>query len=150
MTSKTWGYILLGGAAVWCYIKHKINQILIQFNKLKVTSITSERIYFTATILIKNPFAVDLKLNRLYGYIYVMGNYVGFLDTPLNQVIHGNSTSAIYIKFDASFAQLGQSLYDNIMTGDIRTLTVDFDGAAKVNSIAVPIQTTLTYSDLFE
>ena len=79
-----------------------------------------------------------------------MGNYVGFLDTPLNQVILGNSTSAIYIKFDASFAQLGQSLYDNIMTGDIRTLTVDFDGAAKVNSIAVPIQTTLTYSDLFE
>lgn len=149
MTNKAWGYLLLCGAAIWFMAKRTVNAIQVKFDRLRIQSITAESITFGITVLFHNPLITNVTLDRFYGDIYIMGNYVGHLDSPLEQVLLKSATSGLMFTFEATLTQLGQALFESIMTGDIRTLTINFDGAVQVSGIAVPVRKTFTYQDLF-
>ena len=100
--------------------------------------------------IIKNPLFVGLTLNRIEGDIYIQGQKAGFVNTTVNYYLSAWHTHIIPVVVNLDVAGLGAAAVANIMSGDIRSLTISFDGRIYVGDMgaSVPVQIDLDYNDL--
>lgn len=101
-------------------------------------------------ILIKNPLFVGIKLQAITGTIYAQGQAVGTVNTTLNYYLSGGHTHIIPVTANLAMGNVLQSALLNIQSGDVRTLTVSFDGKLLVGQygVGIPVQIDLDYNDL--
>lgn len=139
--------LLLSG--LWLVGKWTLNNIAVNFDKLHFYGIDANTIKLQASLLIQNPLPVSVLVNELYGDVYIMGIQSGALSTIINQRIHANSISEFRINIDIFRETIGEAIWANIMTGDVRTLLVEFQGYIVVEGKQLPVKKTMTYEDLF-
>lgn len=100
---------------------------------------------------IKNPLFVGLTLKGIKGYVYAQGQKVGYINTEINYYLSGGGrTHVVPVVVNLVLGGLADAVLANIQSGDIRTLTVAFDGRLYVGNwnVGVPLQITLDYNDL--
>ncbi len=105
---------------------------------------------FFLNILVKNPLVVGLTLKGVKGNVYIQGQNVGQVNTRYDYYLSGGHTHIIPVIVNLQLAGLGQAAILNIQSGDVRTLTIGFDGKLFIGdyNIGVPLQLTLDYNDL--
>ena len=148
MKKKTGGIILLGGAALYYWVLRGIRGISVAFNGLRVLSIVDDEVRFSVQLSIRNPLIVSVLVNDIVGTVYLMDIPVAEVSLPLNQRIYARSVSPVTINFNVSKEKLGEALYANIQTGDVRTLLVRFDGYLKAAKMQLHIDKQFTFEDL--
>lgn len=148
MKKKTGGIILLGGAALYYWVLRGIRGISVAFNGLRVLSIVDDEVRFSVQLSIRNPLIVSVLVNDIVGTVYLMDIPVAEVSFPLNQRIYARSVSPVTINFNVSKEKLGEALYANIQTGDVRTLLVRFDGYLKAAKMQLHIDKQFTFEDL--
>lgn len=112
--------------------------------------IVNGTVSLTLNISVKNPLLVGLTLKGVVGKVYMQGQEVGYVNTTFDYYLSGGHTHIIPVIVNLQTAGLGQAVLLNIQSGDIRTLTIAFDGKLYVGdyNIGVPLQLNLNYNDL--
>ena len=104
----------------------------------------------TLNLLIKNPLLVGVTIKGVTGEVYAQGFRIGGVNTTYNYYIAGGKTHILPVVVNLNMSDVLHAGLMNIQSGDVRTLTIAFDGyimAGKYN-IKVPLQFELDYNDL--
>lgn len=137
------------GALLWFGILRGVRAAKITFDKLRVVGVTPASILYRVTCLVHNPLLVDILVNDVQGKVYIMNTHVATVNYPINQLIRSFATTAFDIEFEAFSNELGAALWENIQTGDPRTLTVTFEGYIVIKGVKIPLNKQWTYDDIF-
>lgn len=146
--TKTLGWILVGGAALWWGVLRGIDAIKIKFEKIRLVGITSTSMTMNLSVLVKNPLFVDVLVNDIVGDVYLMGEKCAVVNYPINQRLRGGKTSRLQVYIEVLGQQVGQALWANIQTGNINTLLMRFDGYVTVRGMRIPIDRQFTLGEI--
>ena len=118
------------------------------FSGLSYKGITSGKVVLRANFYIKNTTSVSVALQSVVGTLYIQGIAVGTINNTYNGSIKSMSTTTVPVDVACNSASLAQSIWDNISSGDVSTLTVGFSGTIKVAGVSVPINKTMSWEEL--
>lgn len=119
------------------------------FEKVDLTNMT---INLRLNIQIKNPLLVGLTIKGVIGDVYAQGVKIGAVNTKYNYYIAGGKTHVLPVVVNLSMANIGEAAVQNILSGDIKTLNVAFNGKVLVGKyeVGVPVKFGFDYKDLTE
>lgn len=145
------GKLVAGMALVWFAILRWYRGLICKLYNWEYESVdlTNGTIAIKLSFLIKNPFLVGLTLRGIIGDVYVQGEKAGYINTRLDYYLGGGKTHIVPIIVNLSIGGMGAALVANIQSGDVRTLTIDFDGKLLGKwDIAIPLKISMNYDDL--
>jgi|GEM_PF-1567394 len=148
-TRKVLGILLMGIGGLAYFARRTVRNIKVIFDSLKVYEVRADNVVFQVSVLFYNPLFIDVKLQSLAGKIYLMGREAAVMESELNQTLYRRTQSSLAFYFKSTMEELGTALWDNIRTGDVKTLTIRFVGHLTVNDTQIPIDKIFTYDDLF-
>lgn len=144
--------ILFAGAFLWWGFFRAANSLIVGIKSwsFRALDLTTGTVDITLNFLIKNPLFFGITLKAIYGDVYVQGQKVGEISTTYNYYLSGGHTHQIPVIVRLNLAGLGQAALMNIQSGDVRTLTLAFDGRLVAGSagVAVPINIAYNWEDL--
>lgn len=140
-------------AAAWYGILRGANALFVGIRgyRFQAVSLQNRTASFSLNFVIKNPLLVGITLREVSGDIYIQGIKCGLVATKYNYFLSGGKTHVIPVVVTISLEGLASAVVENIMSGDVRTLTIDFDGAVFVGDsglVRIPIQKTVTWEEL--
>ena len=145
-----WVKIGIGAALLWYGVLRGAKGLIVKVRdySFKSVDVATGTVSLYLNFLVKNPLFVGLTLKGIAGDVYAQGQKVGTVNTTLEYYLSGRHTHIIPVVVNLSMAQLGQSALLGMQNGDIRNLTVSFDGKLYVGSwsVAIPIQIDLDYT----
>lgn len=146
------GKIALGLGALWYAVLRGARALVVKISDYSFRSIdvASYTVSMNLNLLIKNPLLVGLTIKGIVGDVYAQGMKVGNVDMQYNYYIAGGRTHILPVVVVLDMTEVGQAALLNIQSGDIRTLTIAFNGHILVGKkeIAIPLQLDLDYNDL--
>lgn len=119
--------------------------------QLQSISLADNTATFVLNFVIKNPLLVGIRLQSVAGDVYIQGIQCGKVGNQYNYFLSGGRAHNIPVAVTISLSGLTDALIANINSGDVRTLTIDFDGGVSVGDngiVYIPIQKTITWEDL--
>ena len=141
-----------GAALLWYGVLRGAKGLIVKVQQYSFRSVNvaSGTVGLNLQIYIKNPLFVGLTLKGISGDIYAQGVKVGYVNTTMDYYLSGGHTHIIPIVANLTFAGAAQAALANIQSGNVKTLTVDFDGKLHVGKygVGVPLQFKLDYNDL--
>ena len=142
----------LGAAFLWYGILRGAKSLVVRVNNFSFRSIdlNTGTVSLNLNLFIKNPLLVGITIKGVLGDVYAQGYKVGTVNTAYDYYIAGGKTHILPVIVDLNMMDVGQAAILNIQSGDIRTLTIAFDGKLYVGSysVAIPLQLELDYNDL--
>ena len=126
--------------------------VRIQSYNFQSVSLTDMTANLNLNLSIKNPLLVGITIKGIQGDVYAQGQKVGTINTSYDYYLAGGKTHILPVGVTLDLSGVGAAALLNIQSGDIRTLTVEFDGklfAGKKN-VGVPLKFELNYDDLME
>ena len=152
MTSVQWLKIIGGAALLWYGVLRGARGLIIKVKDYTFRGVDLDNgiISLNLNMYVKNPLFIGLTLNGIKGDIYAQGQHVGVVNTVLDYHLSGGHTHIIPIVANLSMGGLLNAGNANIQSGDVRTLTMAFDGKLFVGSysVAIPVRVNLDYNDL--
>ena len=125
-------------------------KVRIHSYSVRSVSISDMTASLNLNLSIKNPLLVGLTIKGVQGDVYAQGQKVGTVNTTYDYYLAGGKTHVLPVVINLDLTNAGQAALLNIQSGDIRTLTIRFDGklfAGKYN-VGVPLKFELDYNDL--
>ena len=148
---ETLAKISLGFGLAWYAVLRGAKGLIIRVSSYSFRSIdlVNGTVSLNLNLLIKNPLLFGLTIKNITGDIYIQGNKAGYVNTTYNYFIAGGKTHILPVIVNLQMGGLLQSALLNIQSGDIRTLTVAFDGRLYVSksNVGIPLQFELNYND---
>ena len=145
-----WLKIGIGATLLWYGVLRGAKGLIVKVRdySFKSVDVATGTVSLSLNFLVKNPLFVGLTLKGIAGDVYAQGQKVGTVNTTLEYYLSGRHTHIIPVVVNLSMAQLGQSVLLGMQNGDIRNLTVAFNGKLYVGSwsVAIPIQVDLDYT----
>ena len=117
------------------------------FNNVNLSDMTAS---LNLNLSIKNPLLVGLTIKGIQGDVYAQGQKVGYINTTYNYYLAGGKTHVLPVIVNLDLSGVGGAALLNIQSGDVRTLTIAFDGKLFVGkyNVGVPLKFELDYNDL--
>ena len=143
----------LVAAGFWYLFLRGASALKLGLKSLRLSGISLESATLEVTLFVRNPLLATVFVREIAGTISVMGVPVGVIDTVINKRIFARSTSYIPVQVQISYAAMGAAAWQNIMSGNVQTLTVEFDGKIKAGerfSVPIPVKKLWTYRDIIE
>ena len=142
----------IGAALLWYGVLRGAKGLIVKVRDFSFRSVnlTDGTVSLNLNFLIKNPLLVGLTLKGIAGDVYAQGQKVGTINTTIEYYLSGWHTHIVPVVVNLNMASLGQSALLNIQSGDVRTLTIAFNGKLYVGSygVGVPVELNLNYDDL--
>ena len=142
----------LGAGLLWFGILRGAKGLVVRIKSYSFRSVnlTDNTVSLNLNLMIKNPLLVGLTIKGVLGDVFVQGYKVGTINTAYDYYLAGGHTHVLPVVVNLNMAQVGQAALLNIQSGDIRTLTIAFNGKLYVGSktIGIPLQFELDYNDL--
>lgn len=142
----------MGAALLWYGVLRGAKGLVIKVYSyaFEAISLVDGTIRMRLDLLIKNPLLVGLTIKSIQGDVYAQGVKVGAINTTYNYYLAGGHNHILPIMVDLDMLQIGSAAWANIQSGDIRTLTVAFDGKIYVGkaNVPVPVKFELDYNTL--
>lgn len=144
-----WG---LGLGLLWYGVLRGARGLVVKIHSYSFRSIslTDNTVSLNLNLLIKNPLFVGVTIKGVSGDVYMQGQKVGTVNTIYDYYLAGGRTHVLPVIVNLNTVDVGQAALLNIQSGDIRSLTIAFDGKLLVSnySVGVPLQFELDYNDL--
>ena len=147
MKLTTAGKIIGGLAIVWYAVLRGASALAVGIKgwALNGVDLDSKKIGITLQFAIANPLFIGLTIRGIQGDVYVQGQKVGSVDNTYDYFLAGRHTHIIPVLVQLDSTALGQAAIANIKTGNVRTLTIAFNGKLLVGSASVPVPIQITY-----
>ena len=139
------------GAAVvlWFGFLRGVKAAKVTFDRLRIIGVGVSSILLQIAVKVSNPTLLDLVVQNIRGDVYIQGIPVAVVNYPVNQRIRPFASSVFRIQIEAFSDKIGEAVWANIQTGDIKSLNVKFDGFVTIKDIDIPISRTFTYEEIF-
>lgn len=134
-----WYGVLRGAEAV---------QVKVHSYSFRNISLADGTASLNLNLQIKNPLLVGVTINGVQGNVFMQGEQVGTINTTYDYYIAGGKTHILPVVVNLTLSQLGKAVLMNIESGDVRTLTVGFDGKLLFGKVSIPLKLNLDYNDL--
>ena len=141
----------LGFGLLWYGVLRGAKGLVVKVQDYSFRSISADgTVSLNLNLSIKNPLLVGLTIKGVTGEVYAQGQKIGTVNMSYDYYLAGGYTHVLPVVVDLQMGWLAQAAMQNIQSGDIRTLTVAFNGKIYVAkySIPVPFQFELDYNDL--
>lgn len=126
----------------------KALQVRVQSYSFRSVSLSTNTADLNLNLAIKNPLLVGVTIKGVQGDVYAQGEKVGTVNTTYNYYLSGRKTHVLPVVVQLDLSQAGTAVLKNIESGDVRTLTIGFDGKLYVGNIGIPLQLNFDYNDL--
>ncbi len=136
-----WYGVLRGAKAV---------QVKVHSYSFRSVSLADGTASLNLNLMVKNPLLVGVTIQGVQGDVYMQGEKVGKIDTTYNYTLAGGKTHVLPVVINLTLDQVTKAALMNIESGDVRTLTVGFDGKIFIGSIGIPLSLKLDYNDLVQ
>ena len=150
----SWIKIGLGVGLLWYGVLRGAKGLVVRLKSYSFRSVNlnDSTVSLNLNLLIKNPLLVGLTIKGVLGDVFVQGHKVGTVNTAYDYYLAGGKTHILPVVVNLNMASVGQAALLNIQSGDIRTLTIAFNGKIFVGSysVGIPLQFELDYNDLTE
>lgn len=140
--------IVFGLALLWWGVLRGASALVVGLRSWAFRGINTNNgtMDLTLNFMVKNPLVVGLTLKGVYGDVYVQGQKVGIINSAYNYYLSGGHTHIIPVVVSLDMAGLGQAAITNIQSGDVRTLTIAFNGRLLVGNYGVPVPIQIEYN----
>lgn len=151
--SKKTAWILGGAAALYWWIYRGYKALVMRFDSISFgyVDLSANTVTVYLNLVLRNPLLADLYLNKISGQLYLQDVLVSDMDTPLQMTIGGRKLIRVGIPIKCDMSGLSDAVKKNILSGDIRNLTVKFDGIIDMGqkvSVPLPIHIFKDWEDL--
>ena len=149
---ERWAKIGIGAGLIYLALL-KISRSLVvgvRSFQFKSVDLTNKTVSLAINMEIKNPLIFGITITGIQGDVYMQGMKVGYVNTSYNYYLAGGHTHVLPVIVNLSIGALGDAVIQNIQTGDIRTLTIAFNGRVLAGKLklTMPVQVELDYKDL--
>lgn len=140
-----------GIGLLWYGILRGAKALVVKVHSYSFRSVnlTDGTVSLDLNILLKNPLLVGLTVKGIQGDLYIQGHKSGVVNTVYDYYIAGGKTHIIPVVVNLVASEVLQAAIKNIQSGDIKTLTMAFDGKLYVGQyhVGIPLQFELDYND---
>lgn len=148
---REWAKIAIGFGMLWYGVLRGAKSLIIKVRSYSFAGIDIESgtVSMYLNLLIKNPLVVGVPIKGVIGDVYIQGYKAGYVNMSYDYYIAGGHTHILPVVVNLNMGDVLHSALLNIQSGDIRTLTIEFNGkvyAGKYN-IPLPVQFELDYND---
>lgn len=147
-----WAKIGLGIGALWLAFRIAAKGLVVGVSKvlLKGIDISQGVAQVQLNVSVRNPLPVGVKVKDITGNVYANGVQIGYVNTVFDYLLGGERTHILPVIVNLTADGMGQALWNNIQTGNINNLVLDFDGQLHVTklNIAVPVELSFKWRDL--
>lgn len=144
--------ILFGASCLWFAVLRGARALSVKIYNysFRSVSLTDMTVSLNLNFLVKNPLFVGLTIKSIQGDVYIQGENVGYVNTTINYYLSGGHTHVIPVIVNLDLSSVGTAAMLNIQSGDVRTLTIAFDGKMYVGekSVEIPLKIDLDYNSL--
>ena len=143
----------IGCTLLWLGITTVIRNfsVTLQSYAFRSIDLTNKTVSLVLNLAIKNPLLFGATVHSVTGKVYMQGREVGYVNTTYNYYLSGGATHVLPVIVNLVIGDVGAAAMENIASGDVRTLSIGFDGKVKIGKkglISVPIKVQLGYNDL--
>lgn len=124
--------------------------VRVQSYSFRTLSLTDGTVSLNLNLLVKNPLFVGVTIKGITGEVYAQGQKIGYVNTNLDYFLGGAKAHIIPVVVNLQFTDVMRAALLNVQSGDVRTLTVAFDGKLFVGqkNIGIPLQFEFDYKDI--
>jgi len=140
ITGSFLGLILLRAKELWDKLVWRV-----KWAELRI--LTEKDITLAVVFEVYNPTIVTFNIGNLRGNILMNGEKVGTINYPINRPFYKKSVNQITILVKLSYADISNSMYDQIMRGSLTNWVLAIDGTLDVSDKAVPFNQEFTIAD---
>ena len=148
---REWAKILLGVGLLYYGVLRGARSLIIKVKSYSFAGIdiTNGTVSLYLNMLVKNPLVVGVPIKGVTGDVYVQGYKVGYVNMSYDYYLAGGKTHIIPVVVNLVMGDVAQGALLNIQSGDIRNLTIAFDGKVYAGQklIGIPVQFELDYND---
>ena len=148
---REWAKILFGLGLLYYGVLRGAKSLIVKVKSYSFAGvdIANGTVQLYLNLLIKNPLVVGVQIKGAIGDVYVQGHKVGYVNMSYDYYLAGGHTHILPVVVNLSMGDVAQGALLNIQSGDIRNLTIAFDGKvyAGKNMIGIPVQFELDYND---
>ncbi len=146
------GKIGLGLSLLWLGVLRGAKGLVVRISNYTFRSIdlTNNTVSLNLNLSIKNPLLVGLTIKGIDGEVYAQGHKVGGVNMAYDYYLAGGHTHVLPVIVNLDMSDIGTAALLNMQSGDVRTLTIAFNGKLMVGKwgVGVPLQLELDYNDL--
>lgn len=141
----------LGLGLLWYGVLRGAKGLVVRVHDYSFRGVSADgTVSLNLNLSIKNPLLVGLTIKGITGEVYAQGQQIGTVNTSYNYYLAGGYTHILPVIVDLKMGYVLQAAMANIQSGDVKTLTIAFDGKIYVAkySLPVPFQFEMDYNDL--
>ena len=153
---RNWGFILAGVALAWYGIFRGAKGLEIKLKSYRFNSVnlSDYTMQLVLNLSIKNPLLIGVKIKGVIGDVYAQGVKIGTVNSNYDYDLSGGATHVLPVTVNLKMAGVAQAAAANIDSGNIKTLTVAFDGKLYAGEqlhkyVGIPLKFELDYNDMF-
>ena len=154
ISMREWAKIVIGLGLLYYGVLRGAKSLIIKVKRYSFAGIdvASGTVSLYLNLLIKNPLVVGVQIKGAIGDVYVQGHKVGYVNMSYDYYLAGGHTHILPVVVNLNMGDVAQGALMNIQSGDIRNLTIAFDGKvyAGKNMIGIPVQFELDYNDFVQ
>lgn len=148
---REWVKIVIGLGLLYYGVLRGAKSLIVKVKSYSFAGldITNGTVQLYLNLMIKNPLLVGVQIKGATGDVYVQGYKVGYVNMSYDYYLAGGHTHVLPVVVNLMMGDVAQGALLNIQSGDIRNLTVAFDGKiyAGKYSVGIPVQFELDYND---
>lgn len=149
MKNKTFGWLLIGGVSLWYFILRGVRGLKWRIADWRLQTLSAEEVSLMFFFQLKNSLFISVPIDKLEGDIYAQEVLLGYVDMPVSVNVRANSISEIPITLSLNYRKVGEAVWRNIMSGDIRTIKIRFKGRVYSGLRSISIDKVMYYNDIF-
>lgn len=142
----------IGLGFLWYGVRMAAKGLIVKVKDYKFSGYDAQSgsLLLTLNLMLKNPLAIGLTIKGVVGEVYAQGFRIGGVNTTYNYYIAGGKTHILPVIVNLNLGDVLQAGWQNIQSGDIKTLTVAFNGKILIGkyNVSVPLQFELDYNDI--
>lgn len=137
--------------AVWLLVnkvRNVVRGLAIKYTGILFLSGDGDNSRVQLSLLLRNSLPFSVTINRIDGILYLQGSAAASINQELNLRIEGTSVTPVNLLVDIDWGGVSQGVYNNIMTGNIETLSLQFVGSVTAEGKTFNVTKTIGYYDL--
>lgn len=148
---NSWVKVGFGLSLLWYGVLRGAQAVSVKLHsyQFRAVDLLSGTVSLDLNLAVYNPLLVGVTIKGIRGDVYAQSVKIGTTDTSYNYNLSGRQTHILPVQVDLDMQDSLVAFRENVRSGDVRTLTVGFDGKLFVGNIGIPVKLELNYNDLF-
>lgn len=133
--------------AIVLYAKDSYNRLIWRIRWTELRKATATNITLAVVFEIYNPTIFTIQVGKIRGDILINDKKVGVIDYPINRPFYKKSVNQVTVLVQLNYSDLGNSLYEQIMRGNLKDWILTIDGKLDIQTKTIKFKQNFIIDD---